>query len=124
MGLTEDELNRLRWGVLLHDVGKLSVPAEILNKDGPPTSDEWEVLQGHPTAGGAMLAPLSGWLGEWIHAADQHHIHFDGNGYPCGLQGLEITLPGRMVAIADAYDVMTSARSTRNRSRTRSPGRS
>ena len=56
MDLPESEMNLLRWGALLHDVGKLTVPAEILNKDGPPNDAEWEVLQGHPTAGGAILA--------------------------------------------------------------------
>jgi hypothetical protein len=111
MGLPKSEMNLLRWGALLHDVGKLTVPAEILNKDGAPNDAEWKVLQGHPTAGGAILEPLSDWLGEWVHAADEHHLHWDGGGYPGGVEGLDISLPGRMVAVADAYDVMTSARS-------------
>ncbi len=109
--LSEDDMHLLRWSALLHDVGKLSVPAEILNKDGRPTEDEWKVLSGHPAVGGGMLEPLRPWLGDWIHSADQHHCRWDGNGYPEKLAGTEIAFSGRLVAIADAFDVMTSARS-------------
>ena len=109
--LSADEMEKLRWAALLHDVGKLTVPSEILNKAGRPTDEEWAVLQGHPAAGGALLEPLRPWLGDWIHAADQHHCRWDGNGYPSDLKGEQISLAGRIVAVADAYDVMTSARS-------------
>lgn len=109
--LSDDEMNKLRWSALLHDVGKITVPSEILNKDGRPTEDEWRILSNHPAAGGEMLEPLRDWLGDWVHSADQHHCRWDGNGYPEKLKGEEITLAGRLVAIADAYDVMTSARS-------------
>ncbi|MCP5033421.1 MAG: tandem-95 repeat protein [Actinomycetia bacterium] len=111
LGLGEDDMNKLRWSALLHDVGKLDVPAEIINKNGRPTDDEWAVLTEHPSAGRSMLEPLSDWLGDWIHAADQHHCRWDGNGYPLDLAGNDIALAGRIVAVADAYDVMTSARS-------------
>ena len=111
MGLSEAELNGLRWGTLLHDVGKLSVPAEILNKPGKPTAEEWEILRGHPEAAIPILEPLQGWLGEWLLAASQHHEKWDGSGYPNGLSGNEISLAGRIAAVADAYDVITSRRS-------------
>lgn len=111
IGLGDDDMNKLRWAALLHDVGKLTVPAEILNKDGRPTDEEWKVLSGHPAAGVPLLEPLREWLGDWVHAADQHHCRWDGGGYPSKLAGTDISLAGRLVAIADAYDVMTSARS-------------
>ncbi len=111
IGLGVDDMNKLRWAALLHDVGKMSVPSEILNKEGRPTDDEWKILSGHPAAGIPLLEPLRDWLGDWIHAADQHHCRWDGGGYPTKLAGTDITLAGRLVAIADAFDVMTSARS-------------
>ena len=111
MGLDEPFRERLRWGSLLHDMGKLTVPAEILNKPGKPTAEEWKVLQSHPMNGEVMLAPLKEWLGEAIHAAGQHHERWDGNGYPQGLKGDQISLSARIVAVADAYDVMTATRS-------------
>ena len=111
LGLSEEDLNGLRWGALLHDVGKLHVPPEILSKPGKPTAQEWEILRTHPTAAIGLLAPLKGWLGDWLLAASEHHERWDGTGYPLGLSGKEISLPGRIVAVADAYDVITSRRS-------------
>ncbi len=111
LDVSPDDLDRLRWSALLHDIGKIDVPAEILNKDGRPDAQEWAVLQTHPAAGEKYLEPLSEWLGEWRHAVDGHHERFDGNGYPRGLKGRQIPLSARIVAIADAYDVMTSTRS-------------
>ncbi len=111
MGLDEVEMNKLRWGVLLHDIGKLAVPEEILNKDGRPTDDEWRILKVHPAAGGKIVAPLRPWLGEWTLAASQHHERWDGTGYPGRLAGLEISLAGRITAVADAFDVITATRS-------------
>ncbi len=111
MGLDEPFRERLRWGSLLHDMGKLTVPAEILNKPGKPTAEEWKVLQSHPMNGEVMLAPLKEWLGEAIHAAGQHHERWDGKGYPQALKGDQISLSARIVAVADAYDVMTATRS-------------
>lgn len=110
-GLSEKDLNGLRWGALLHDVGKMAVPPEILNKPGKPTDEEWAILRNHPTAAIALLEPLEGWLGDWLLAASQHHERWDGTGYPAGLSGTEISLAGRIVAVADAYDVITSRRS-------------
>ncbi len=109
--LVQKDRIRLSWGALLHDVGKLTVPEAILNKNGRPTAAEWELLANHPDAGREMLGPLADWLGEWVLAASQHHERWDGNGYPHGLEGSDISLAGRIVAVADAYDVITSKRS-------------
>ncbi len=111
MGLGDDELGKLRWSALLHDMGKLHVPSEILNKEGRPTDEEWAILKEHPAKAEEYLAPLADWLGEWRHAAVGHHERWDGNGYPLGQAGTDIPLSARIVAVADAFDVMTSTRS-------------
>jgi hypothetical protein len=111
MGLTDDELNRLRWGVLLHDVGKLTVPAHILNSKEAPTEEQWRILKQHPLEGQKILEPLHGWLGEWGFVALHHHERWDGGGYPAQLEATEISLGGRIAAVADTYDVITSKRS-------------
>ncbi len=113
MGLKSADRLRLSWGVLLHDIGKLAVPAEILNKSEKLSAEEWELLQGHPAAGAVLLEPLAGWLGDWLSATGDHHERWDGGGYPNGLAGSEISLAGRIAAVADAYDVITSRRSYR-----------
>ncbi len=110
MGLGGEFRERLRWGAMLHDMGKLCVPAEILNKAGRPNEEEWAVLQCHPAEGARILAPLADWLGDAVHAAGQHHERWDGEGYPNKLKGEEISLSARIVAVADAFAVMTAAR--------------
>jgi HD domain-containing protein/Big-like domain-containing protein len=111
LGLDPDSASKLHWAALLHDVGKLDVPAEILSKKGRLTAEEWEIVRGHPAASDRWLTPLRSWLGEWALAATEHHERFDGDGYPNGLRGQEISLAGRIVGVADAFDVMTAARS-------------
>lgn len=111
LGLDPDARDKLRWAALVHDVGKLCVRPEVLNKPGRPTEEEWAELRAHPAEAERLVAPLRPWLGEWVDAATQHHERIDGKGYPYGLQGHEITLAGRIVAVADAYDCMTSTRS-------------
>ena len=111
IGLSPDELERLNWAALIHDIGKLEVPYEVLNKKGRPNDTEWEMLRRHPGAGASYIERLRPWLGDWVDAATQHHERWDGTGYPNGLKGTEISLADRLVAVADAYDVMTSPRS-------------
>ncbi len=111
MGIDDESRQRLAWAALLHDIGKLTVPSYILNSDGKPSDDEWTILRGHPAAGEAFVEPLADWLGEWRGATSEHHERWDGGGYPRGLSGTEISLAGRIVAAADAYDVITSKRS-------------
>ena len=111
LGLSDTDRAKLTWGVMLHDIGKMAVPPEILNKTERLTDEEWAVLKDHPAAGGRMLAPLRDWLGPWALAASEHHERWDGGGYPRGLRGDQISLAGRITAVADAYDVITSKRS-------------
>jgi putative nucleotidyltransferase with HDIG domain len=111
MGLTTQQREQVRWGALLHDMGKLTVPSTILNKAGRPTEDEWTILRNHPLEGARILAPLAEWLGDGFHACDHHHERWDGKGYPYGLAENNISLTGRIVAVADAFAVMTMARS-------------
>ena len=111
LDLPDDDRHRLRWGALLHDIGKLEVPQEILNKPGQLTPAEFELIKRHPLAGLAIAMPLGPWLGDYLFAVSDHHERWEGGGYPSGAGGDEIALAGRIVAVADAYDVMTSARS-------------
>jgi hypothetical protein len=111
LGLAADDLDLLNWAALLHDVGKLEVDTEILNKPGRPTDEEWEQLRRHPLHGETLVEPLRDWLGTWAEAVGHHHERWDGDGYPRGIAGEEIPFAGRIVAIADVFDVITSARS-------------
>jgi HD-GYP domain-containing protein (c-di-GMP phosphodiesterase class II) len=109
--LDAGELDDLNWASLLHDIGKLVVPSEILNKPGALTAEEREIIERHPDAGARLVAPLAEWLGDWRLAVAEHHERWDGKGYPRGLAGHDISLAGRIVAVADVFDVLTSARS-------------
>ena len=110
MGFSQDERHKLHWAGLIHDIGKLSVPAAVLNKTDPLTEREWAQIRMHPNEGWAIVQPLREWLGEWAEATRDHHERWDGTGYPYGLRGEEIGLGARLVAVADVYDALTSER--------------
>jgi len=109
LGLSDADLNHLEQVAMLHDMTKLELPKEILQKAGPLTSDEWETVQKHPELGYQIVrnAPFLQEAGEIILC---HHERYDGGGYPCGLAGEEIPLASRVFAVADAYNAMTSDR--------------
>jgi putative nucleotidyltransferase with HDIG domain len=110
--LASEDREKVRWAALLHDIGKLRVPGEILRKPGQPTADEWTILKTHPAEGLDLIrGPIADWLGEWAAAIGEHHEQFDGSGYPNGLAGTDISYAGRLVAVADVFDVITAARS-------------
>ena len=111
LGLEDDELDKLQWAGLLHDVGKLLIPDAILNKPGRLNPAEYEEVCHHPEYGRGMVTALIPWLGESARAIWEHHERWDGDGYPAGLAGLDIALAARIVNVADTFDVMTSARS-------------
>ena len=109
--LSKEDRQKLQWGALVHDLGKLTVPPEILNKPGKPTEEEWAILSNHPAAGEEMIEPLRAFLGEWADTVGGHHEKWDGSGYPRGLVGEAISRPAAIVAVADAFEVMTAVRS-------------
>ncbi len=111
MGLSSHDRDLLNWAALIHDVGKLTVPSDLLNKRGDLTPAELDVVRRHAEEGVRLVEPLRDWLGEWCEAVADHHEKWDGSGYPNGLSGSDISLGGRIVAVADAFDVMTSPRS-------------
>ena len=109
LALPKSELNRLAVLVLLHDIGKVKIVEDILTKKGLLDADEWEKIKKHPEAGSRIARATE----EFAHVANEilsHHEHWDGSGYPQGLKGEEIPLLSRIMAIADAYEVMTSGR--------------
>ncbi len=108
--LSADDVDKLNWAALLHDVGKLEIPSDILLKQSKPTDEEFALLRKHPELGERLTAPLREWLGEWAGAISEHHERWDGKGYPRGLAGEDIGLSGRIVAVADVFDVITSSR--------------
>ncbi|WP_329381841.1 HD-GYP domain-containing protein [Streptomyces sp. NBC_01716] len=112
LGMDHERLEVLRFAGILHDVGKLGVPTRVLRKDGPLTPEERRVIELHPEYGHEIVRGI-GFLGEARLAILHHHERLDGSGYPYGLAGAEIPEFARVVAVADAFDAMTSTRSYR-----------
>jgi HD-GYP domain-containing protein (c-di-GMP phosphodiesterase class II) len=111
LGLDEQEVVLLGWAALLHDIGKIGVPREILNKPGRLSDDEAALIRRHPEIGDRLIVPLHDWLGPFADVALRHHERWDGGGYPGGLAGEDIPFGARIVAVVDAFDVMTTSRS-------------
>jgi putative nucleotidyltransferase with HDIG domain len=109
MGYSEKELGDLELAALLHDVGKIAVPESILNQPGRLTDQEFALIKEHPARGESILRPVLE-LKEIAKVVRSHHEHYDGKGYPDGLKGREIPLGARIMAVADAYDSITSER--------------
>ncbi|WP_066187210.1 MULTISPECIES: HD-GYP domain-containing protein [Gracilibacillus] len=108
----QGNLRLFYYACLLHDIGKISIPDAILTKDSQLTEAEYQVIKTHPVVGAEALANVEG-IKEYIDVIRHHHERWDGHGYPDGLRRREITLFARVVAIADAFDAMTSSRSYR-----------
>jgi adenylate cyclase len=109
MGFSGDDLVQIRRGALLHDIGKMGVPDAILNKPGPLSEEEWEVMRKHPIFAYQMLAPIE-YLKPALAIPCCHHERWDGSGYPLGWKGYDIPLPARIFAVVDVWDALRSDR--------------
>lgn len=109
MGMSTDEINLAYMVGVMHDVGKIKTPVEILTKPGRLTDEEFVVMKQHAAEGANMLAEIDG-VEPIVSVMRHHHERFDGNGYPDGLKGKNIPLLSRMLAICDAFDAMTTQR--------------
>lgn len=109
-GVDPDDRESLRLAALLHDVGKIGIPSQILTKPGPLTADERAVINRHPQLGYDILEPLRHHerVRLWVY---QHHERWDGRGYPNGLAGEDVALPGRILVLAEVYDALAEIRS-------------
>ena len=108
LGLGSNQLYRLNYGAYLHDLGKVKIPLEILQKTSTLTPEEWDVVKRHPIDGRALLHGTL--LEEAGVILEQHHERFDGSGYPYGLKGEQVLTEAYIVAVADTYDAMTTDR--------------
>ena len=116
LGISGEERNDLWNAALLHDIGKIGIPEEILNKPGKLTDEEYDIIKTHPVKGCSILQPMKA-LKNLLPAVRHHHERFDGRGYPDGLSGRNIPMAARILTVADAFDAMTS-----NRVYRKSPG--
>jgi HD-GYP domain-containing protein (c-di-GMP phosphodiesterase class II) len=114
LGCTDEELLHIRRGALLHDMGKMGIPDEILQKPGPLTDEEWSIMRRHPLYAYQMLSPIH-YLNQSLIIPYCHHERWDGTGYPQGLKGEEIPLFARLFAVVDVWDALSSDRPYRKR---------
>jgi len=109
LGLSAEELDRLRISALLHDVGKIGVDDRVLKKPGALTAEEFQIMKQHPSKGANIMRPVAQ-LKEMLPGIELHHEHVDGKGYPYGLKGDEIPLMARIISVSDVLDAMTTNR--------------
>jgi len=114
MGISPEQMERLKICSLLHDIGKIATPKEILNKESPLDPDEWTEISRHPSIGAEILQGLEK-FGDIIDCIRYHHEHYDGTRSVYGLKGEDIPLNSRILAVADAFDAMTSDRPYRKK---------
>lgn len=110
--LPQNRRDIIKTAAILHDIGKIGIPSDILNKPGQLTADEYEIVKLHPENTKKILGKING-MDEVIQLAFMHHEHYDGSGYPHGLKNPEIPIEAQVIQCADAYDAMTSVRSYR-----------
>ncbi len=108
IGLTASDLTQIYLGALLHDIGKLTIAADVLNRPGPLSDAEWEIIRCHPEFGRDILAQAG--LGMALDGPYAHHERWDGNGYPRGLRGQAIPLIARIVTVVDVWDALLDQR--------------
>lgn len=113
MGYRGEKLEQVQYAALLHDIGKIGIPEEIINKPSRLTDEEYEIIKTHPAIGGAILDEITE-IPDIAVGARWHHERYDGKGYPDRLMGEEIPELARIIGVADAYDAMTSKRSYRD----------
>jgi len=113
LSLPEENMETLEYAGILHDIGKISIDAQILNKPGVLDSDEWKAIHEHPSTGYKLLKKIP-FLEKASEHVLYHHERYDGEGYPVGIKGHNIPIEARLIAVADAFDTMTTDRSYRS----------
>jgi putative two-component system response regulator len=113
MGCRNELIEQIRFGSILHDIGKIVIQDEVLSKSTPLTSEEWQKMRQHPITGAEMIKDIT-YLAAAAPIIRHHHERWDGSGYPDGLKGEEIPLGARIVAVADSFDAMSIDRPYRN----------
>jgi len=109
LNLPSDRVANLSTAALLHDIGKIGIPDELLRKNDKMTAEQWEIIQSHTKLAAAIVGRIPS-LTPCLPAILHHHERWDGNGYPTGLRGEAIPLEARILAIADAFEAMTASR--------------
>ncbi len=114
MGMSKEDVSTMQLGAMLHDIGKIGVKDDVLGKNGHLTDDEWAMIKQHPQIGYEVLAPVGFLSKEHLALVRSHHERIDGTGYPDGLEGDQLSPLVRVIAVADAFDAMSSSRAYRS----------